>query len=225
MSRITVTITNWEKYNPRKDQKKPSWFRMSNDLLDHPDFVDFSPIEFHAMLYILSQASKRNCSNIELVFAHAMLRNVAKDVLISTLNKLEQIQFVQLTQNIRAIDFTDEHATNERTNERTPQLQLARAGTPAALFEFDRFAKKYPKPKGPKAEERFHEQIKTEQDIADLDTALKNYMKMLSIETWRKPKQDFATFLGTKRTGYFWRTFLDTKCITPLNARSGIVEA
>jgi hypothetical protein len=64
--------------------------------------------------------------------------------------------------------------------------------------------------KGPKAEERFAEQIQTDDDFADLLTSLQNYVAYLSRpeNSWRAPKQSFETFLGTKNSGYFWRTWI-----------------
>lgn len=65
--------------------------------------------------------------------------------------------------------------------------------------------------KGANAEKRFKEQIKTEADWNQLVTAIRNYRAFLSApqNTWRKPKTTFATFLGSKASGFFWRDFID----------------
>lgn len=117
MERITITIINWNKFNPRKDVKRPTWFAMSNDLLDHPDFADFSPVEFHTLVYIFSQASKRNSPDVDLVFAHAKVRNIEPALLMTVIRKLERIHCVRVTsevpyahvQNLYATDTTDRH--------------------------------------------------------------------------------------------------------------------
>jgi hypothetical protein len=80
-------------------------------------------------------------------------------------------------------------------------------------LKFEHFYSRYPvRTKGPKAEHNFRDQIKTPQDEADLDNALTNYLTYLSQpdNAWRKPKQSFAAFLGTKASGYFWRDWIGT---------------
>lgn len=94
MSRITVTITNWEKFNPRKDYKRPTWFAMSNDIFDHPDFSDFSHSDFVALLYLFCQASKRNSPTFDIVFAHAKQRNISESLLSRVIEKLQSIQMI-----------------------------------------------------------------------------------------------------------------------------------
>lgn len=87
-------------------------------------------------------------------------------------------------------------------------------------FDFEVPFKSYPlKVKGAGAEKRFQEQIKTEQDFADLNQAITNYVEYLKIESWRKPKQSFASFLGTKRSGLFWRDWINYD-LTALRAKA-----
>lgn len=62
---------------------------------------------------------------------------------------------------------------------------------------------------GPKAKERFFEQIKTVEEFEKLNISLANYSEFLKTNPWRNPKQTFETFLGTKKSGYFWRDFID----------------
>jgi len=80
--------------------------------------------------------------------------------------------------------------------------------------------------KGPKAEDRFREQIKTEEDLNKLSLAVKNYSEFLSRpeNSWRKPKTTFDTFLGSKSSGYFWRDFIssDTQATSPLGTLSDL---
>jgi hypothetical protein len=115
MDRINVTILNWEKYNPRKDLKRPTWFAFSNDLLDHPDFADFTPGEFHAVIYLFSQASKRNSENFDVVLAHARVRNVSDETLIGTLQKLIKIQVVQADVQNPYVSVQNPYASVQKT--------------------------------------------------------------------------------------------------------------
>lgn len=76
--------------------------------------------------------------------------------------------------------------------------------------------------KGPKAEQRFGEQIKSESDLESLLSAIKNYSEFLSRSenSWRKPKTTFDTFLGSKSSGYFWRDFIQNESQTPKQAKA-----
>ena len=93
----------------------------------------------------------------------------------------------------------------ERKNKRTKEIY--------AFSEFfEELAKEYRETfkgttTGP-AKERFKAQIKTEEDLANLRQSLGNYRKFLDANDWRKPKQTFATYLGTKSTGFFWRDYI-----------------
>ena len=95
--------------------------------------------------------------------------------------------------------------------------------------DFEATAARYPKPKGAEAGNRFREQIKTPDDLRDLNAAITHYLAMLSLpeNAWRVHKQTFAAFLGTKRSGQFWRDFISSDSCKPTlktAASSGIVE-
>lgn len=86
--------------------------------------------------------------------------------------------------------------------------------------QFEEFAKRYRETfkgttTGP-AKARFEKQIKTEQDLADLDLAFKHYRLLLDANDWRKPKQTFASFLGTETSGYFWRDYIEKPSIADI---------
>lgn len=68
---ITIDILKWEKFNPRKDIKISSWFRMEHNIFENPDFFDFSHSDFMFWIYLLAIASKKNCGSINLNVRHA----------------------------------------------------------------------------------------------------------------------------------------------------------
>jgi hypothetical protein len=43
MTLIEIQITNWEKFNPKRDQNSYSWLRLNNDFLDDQRLYDLSP--------------------------------------------------------------------------------------------------------------------------------------------------------------------------------------
>lgn len=80
--------------------------------------------------------------------------------------------------------------------------------------EFERALAEYKRlpgvQKGPKAEQRFSDQIASPEDLDQLLVAIQNYRTFLSWpeNSWRKPKTTFETFLGSRSSGFFWRDFI-----------------
>lgn len=76
-------------------------------------------------------------------------------------------------------------------------------------FDLEAVLKMYPvQVRGPGLEARFSQQIKTQADYDDLKKSIENYKAYLKTETWRSPKQTFSAYLGTKKTGFFWRDWI-----------------
>jgi hypothetical protein len=212
MAKAEITVNKWREYKGRKDVKNNSWFRCSNRLLEDPDFYDFDAEELMVWIYILSICSQKNSGTFCLFFAHAnKVCRLSEKAVRSALCKLSDLGIISTdvthTLRTRYADVTDTCATNitnitnitEQTNKH-----------PKCEFDFKKSFEKYPiQVRGPDAEKRFRNQIVSEKDQDDLQRALLNYKTMLSIETWRKPKQTFAAFLGTKSSGFFWRDFID----------------
>lgn len=104
---ITIKINNWEKHNPRKDVKRPSWFALSNRLIEDADFYTFTGNEFKTWIYILSQASQKQKSEFNIYPDHAdRACCIPKKDLISALEKLQKIQAitVDVTHTLRERD-------------------------------------------------------------------------------------------------------------------------
>lgn len=119
---ITLKINNFDRFNPRGDVKRPSWFRLDHGMVEDSDFFSFTDGEFKAWIYILSQASKKNAGGtIRLIYEHAeRVCRIKRKTLDSVVVKLEQIKMVtvDVTSTLRArdVDVTDTNATYERTN-------------------------------------------------------------------------------------------------------------
>jgi hypothetical protein len=93
-----VKILKWEKFNPRKDVKRPHWFALDNDLVEDDSFFSFNHGEFKTWIYLLSKASKKQNPEIEVFFDAAFRKaNISKDDFISALEKLEQNGAVKVT--------------------------------------------------------------------------------------------------------------------------------
>lgn len=219
MDRISITITNWEKYNPRKDLKNPTWFRMSNDLIDHPDFVDFSPLEFHALVYFLSLASRRNSATIEINYAHAKIRNIQNATIISTIQKLQRNQTVQISEQICTDDFDLSCTTNERTNDTNTSLCDARPAAPSS-FDFEILYKGWPRKIGKaKGMARLVAMVRDQKTYDLFAKAVRNYAQVTNGRD-DEHKLHWSSFVGTKAAP-LWRDYVDVKTS---QSRSGIVE-
>lgn len=134
---VEIEILNWDKYNPRGDVKKPSWFRFENSLIDDPQYFKWSAEELKALIYILSMASRKNSSRVMLYLEHAFdVCSVAEDTLRNVLQKMVLKQTLTILNESRAesarVRVQDPHATgrtdgtgrDERTTTTTPAAKL-----------------------------------------------------------------------------------------------------
>jgi hypothetical protein len=85
-----------------------------------------------------------------------------------------------------------------------------------SCFDFEKAFEKYPvRIKGPNAEDRFLKQIHTQAQFDDLVRSIDHYNKFLALpqNDYRSPKQSWETYLGTKSSGYFWKSFISHECL------------
>jgi len=113
---MLITIPNWEKYNPRKDVKRGSWLRLEHDLFENPELEDFTLPEVCAWLYLLCQASKKNCGALEISVAHAeRIGRIKRKDFLSAVEKLKRIRWIADSDSdaarARNVDVTDTYAT------------------------------------------------------------------------------------------------------------------
>lgn len=175
---IEVTIIKWDHYQPRKDIKVNSWFRLNNNLFEDSDFFDFSCQEMMAWIYLLSLASKKNSCTFCLNFNHVnKIGRIKSNDMISALDKLECYSIVKLS-TLRPRTYTlrprtDTCTTNKQTNKQTPQDHVH-------VIERDKLLEKtyamYPRKIGKKlGMQRLKKEIKTKKQLSDLNTAIENY--------------------------------------------------
>lgn len=131
---FTVTISNWEKFNPRKDYKRPWWFALSNRLMEDSDFYSFNDGEFRAWIYILSQASQHLSGTVRIGFSHAdRVCNVRPKNLKSAISKLKRIGAITIDEtaictdgvqetNATGQDITGHNRTGHYTTGGVPEL-------------------------------------------------------------------------------------------------------
>jgi hypothetical protein len=147
---MEIEIVGWDNYNPRKNYKSTSWLRLSNTLLEDPDFYSFNNGEMLAWIYLLSIASKKYSGTIQVNYEHAeRVSRIKERDLKNAIKKLEELQLVRahVTDTTRARHAHDTQtcstrvATNERTNEHNEQTnegcseRFERSGTAIAEFK------------------------------------------------------------------------------------------
>lgn len=132
---LEIKITNWEKFNPRGDSKRPSWFRCENDFFTSQSIYGLTASQKLVWLLCMCLASKKNGGAITVLVSYAAsLTGASESEVFEAIEKLEQRQC--LTSNLHEVvrACPDLPATYERTNvrtqrtERTNKLQPESAG-------------------------------------------------------------------------------------------------
>lgn len=194
---VDVTIINWSAFNGRKDVSHPSWFRLEYRMIEDPDFYDFTHEEFKVWIYILSQACRKNSGSIRINFTHAeATARISGKGFIGAITKLKDLGIIEAnvtcTSRGRHADVTDTFATDrtgqdrqDRTN--TYAQQVARA--------YAAYPRKLGKTKGLK---KLAREIKSDQDLANLEKAISNYATSVK-DTEPQFVKHFSTFVSEWR--------------------------
>lgn len=118
---IEIEIRNWEKYNPRRDYKRPWWFALSNTITTDDIFSEFSDAEFRAWVHILCTASVQNTYRPKLFFKACETKaGIKRRTLIETIEKLRILQVIQIpagicTESVRDLYCTLQNRTVQNT--------------------------------------------------------------------------------------------------------------
>ena len=220
MERIGVTITNWGKHQ-RSDVKKPTWFALDNGLLDNPDLADFGPLHFHVIIYIFSQASKRNSGTIDIVFLHAKKYGIEPDFLTETLKKLESVGVLTVHgknphAHVQEIPSTDRQTeTTDKTDKQTrTHVSDAAKFENRIKFNFQEIFDGHPKhEKKAKSFSLMAEHIHTQEDFDNLKKAVANYKRRCELAgTEYSFILSLASFMDEWREWIDWQpTLINTK--------------
>lgn len=189
MDLVTVTIPNWDKFNLRKDYKHPTWFALSNSILENEATFALSAEELKAWIYVLCRASKSNSGTITIDPAHASRVCAVKvGALSSALKKLETKQSVQITNgSVQKI-----HSTDRQTDKHTH-------------VDLDAVYFLYPRKQGKTAGlKKLAADLRSGATLGQVRSAIEHYKKHLE-KNRTDPKfvKMFSTFIGE------WRDWLD----------------
>lgn len=214
---ITIQIINWQKYNPRKDVHKPSWFKMDHDILLDPKIRGLSKPEKVALWALLSESSRQHSDGLILVDRAFFVRcyDVSWSLILRCIFKLEQNQFVT---KIHGTYTVRERAPEQNRIEKNriekkktiaqstenPKTEIPKASSRRA-FDFDSLYFKYPRKLGKNSGmKKLKNQISTEEDYQLFQVAIDAfvaYHKKQCTEPQFIPY--FSTFVGG------WRDWID----------------
>lgn len=121
MAILRIRVPKWRDFNPRKDVKKPSWFRLAHDLFENEDFYDFSHGEILSWIYILCACSKKNHDSVTISLERVKtVGRINEKVFRAAVKKLEACGSVVVcgtgTLRVSDADDTDTNATYGRTD-------------------------------------------------------------------------------------------------------------
>lgn len=189
---MQLEIINFEKFNPRTDRKKHSWFRLENDFINDEKLFKLSPIEKFVWIGLLAFRSKKmeQIFDLDLEYLAEQLK-VKKNIISSAIQKLSNAKALKIHEPV--ITGNQSVSTGSPTNERTDE----QTNSECAEKEFETAWEKYPNKvdKGD-ARLRYFRLIKTSEDAKLLLEAIPKYVSNCHREN-RKYKH-FATFLGTE---------------------------
>jgi hypothetical protein len=79
---IVVEVTNWEKYNPRKDRKKHTWLRLENNFFEDQNTYNLCATAKLFFIMVLCAASKKGDGSVSLSpeYVSTILRIDAKKI-------------------------------------------------------------------------------------------------------------------------------------------------
>lgn len=126
MNLITIEIRSWDKHQKRKDVKHPTWFALSNSVLDDPMFTELKSEDIVVWVYILALASKAKSSIVTMNIAHGVKSCRLKkqpDFLrcINALIKTTCIKMVEASISSHSHDFTDPYTSVQKCAPQTLQ--------------------------------------------------------------------------------------------------------
>lgn len=187
---IDITINNWDKYQPRKDLTKLSWFRLETDLFDGESYFKLKNNGLVLFIFLLSKAAKSNnpAISINLDFVCEKLK-LKKDDILGTIDILKENQLVH--ESVRICTDLLPTIHNKQTNNTNNTNN-----TEHIFLDFESAYFLYPLKKGKsKGIKKISKEIKTQEDLDLFVVAIENYKKDLAKnKTDLKYVKHFSTF-------------------------------
>lgn len=145
----TLEIINWDKYNPRTDSKKPSWFRMDNTFLTGPKYFDLTAGQKLLGALLMSLVSQQNGSPITLNYPYLnTFTNLTDDEITEALEKYIHRETFCVSRarsaRVKRKSVRILPATDGRTDE-DGRTETDDTPTEQSAFDFESVFKLYPR--------------------------------------------------------------------------------
>lgn len=203
---IEITILNWEKYNPKRDQKTYTWFKLQNDL---PFSVSIEQLNFRQrwlFICLLCEASRRNMPNftttLQILSRFCSIRG---DLCKNDVKVLQEASMILVTY-INSAAARCRNTTPRIDKNRIEYIDQSTAKAVDMIkFDFDSIYKRYPRKIGKKkGQQIFKSCIKSEEDFQKLSKSTDNYnYYILKNKIEIKFVKHFDTFMRN------WEDWLD----------------
>ncbi len=195
----TITIINWERYNPRTDTKRPSWFRCENNLLTWAERIGLDNDGILVWIYLKCTASQFNKPSWEyrpaMIAKYANVSIIKVEQAIRTLERAESVRVIaddpgesrtDAVQNLHATELTERTEDFERKRIKHPKL------------DFEALYKAYPRKLGKaKGIAKLEKTIKTQEQYDQVRKALEKYSRhVITSGTEEKYVQHFSTWVN-----------------------------
>lgn len=205
---IKITIRNWDKFQPRKDIKNPSWFRLNHSIIGEYDFLSLTPKEKLLWIYVLCCASQKNCASPLIIRAQAVQFTVMRAVeLTVALKKFNAFGWIEQPRNVNGTYTGSIWPLQDKTDKTDKQNKTTQAHLYAQFF--DTLWQKYPKKKDKQAALRALRTKVRVSEFESFEKALDNYIKasegkdiqymkffktfVSGWQDWENPEQDQST--------------------------------
>ncbi len=124
MELIKITFKQWEKWNPRKDIKQPSWFAMSNRITEDDDIQTLTDSEFRAFVHLTCLASQKSRPPVVVNLDKAVrVTGIKRATFLETITKLAGLEIIssEPVREAYAIRTDDERDPNATLQDKTLQ--------------------------------------------------------------------------------------------------------
>lgn len=191
MDLYSLSISNWETYQPRKDLTKLTWFRVDTGIFNGQTYylLKNNGLILFMFLLTLAASSNNSCISLSLDYLADKLKFKKEDILV-TIKILESLQLV--------------HSFVQVCTDLSPTLQTNKQTNSTVVFDFESAYNLYPLKMGKSdGMKKLKKEIKTNNDLELFKTAINNYKKELErSKTDRKYFKHFSTFVNC------WRDFI-----------------
>lgn len=141
---VSIEIPNWDKYNPRKDIKRMSFFRLEADIFEDQKFFSLGHLDKVLLLFIYTRCCKQGSGKTSVNIRQASaMTSIRVDHVRAGINRLEKNQLLikkSVTDTLPRLDKTRQDKTRQdKTRENRSALEVVEvdkgALSPKIIFD------------------------------------------------------------------------------------------